>query len=79
MHAAFPRSDYYESSALGVTHLRPSRLARLRAGQMIRVPVFRFSTFVPLDGGLYPWRCWRRAKRAVPVSDAMTAPGSEDG
>jgi hypothetical protein len=47
--AAFPRSDYCESSALGVVRLLPSRLARFRAGQTIRVP-----TFVPLDGELYP-------------------------
>jgi hypothetical protein len=28
--AAFPRSDYYGSSALGVAHLRPSRRAQFR-------------------------------------------------
>ena len=74
--AAFPRSDYYGSSALGVVHLRSSRLARFGAGQTIRVPVFRSPTFVPLGGELYPWRYWRRAERAVPVSDAMPASSS---
>jgi hypothetical protein len=34
---------------------------------------------VSLDGELYPWRYWRRAMRAVPVSDAMPAPNSRDG
>lgn len=52
--AAFPRSDYYGSSALGVARLLPSRLARFRAGQTIRVPVFLLSTFMPVGGGLYP-------------------------
>ena len=56
MYAAFPRSNYYGSSALGGIHLRPSRLAQFRAGQTLRVPVFRFSTFMHLGGVLYPWR-----------------------
>ena len=57
MCAALPRADYYESSALGVVRLRPSRLAQFRSGQTIRVPAFRSTTCVPLGGELYPWRC----------------------
>lgn len=41
---AFPHSDYYESSALGVVHIWPSQRARLPTGQTIQVPVFRLST-----------------------------------
>jgi hypothetical protein len=41
--------------------------------------VFRFPTFVPLDGELYPWRCWEQAERAVPVPDTMPVPSSRDG
>jgi hypothetical protein len=54
MCAAFPHSDYYGSSALGVVRLRSSRLARLRARRTIRVPVFQSSTYVSLDGEFYP-------------------------
>jgi hypothetical protein len=54
MCTVFPRSDYYGSSALGVVRLRSSRLARLRAGRTIRVPVFQSSTYVSLDGELHP-------------------------
>ncbi len=81
LRMAFPRSDYYGGSALGVVRLRPSRVARLRlrTGQTIRVPVFRFSTFVSLDGGLYPGDAGDGPKRAVPASDAIPAPGSRDG
>jgi hypothetical protein len=79
MCAAFPHSDYYGSSALGVVRLRSSRLAWFLARQTIRVPVFRYSTLVPLDGELYPWRYWRRAKRAIPVSTTMPAVSSRDG
>ena len=62
---AFPRSDYYGSSALGFVHLRPSRLAQSASGQAIRVPVFRSPTFVSLGGGLYPWRYGRWAQREL--------------
>jgi len=65
MCAAFPRADYYGSSALGVVLLRPLRLAQFLAGRTIRVPVFRSSTFVSLGGELYPWRCGRRAEEKV--------------
>ena len=71
LYAAFPRSDYYESSALGVVHLRPLRLAQFRAGRTIRVPVFRSSTFVSLGGELYPWRCGGRAKERCPIPDTL--------
>ena len=67
---AFPRSDYYGSSALGVVRLRPSRLARLRAGRAIQVPVFRSPTFVPLGGELYPGRCWEWVKGVSPIPGA---------
>lgn len=76
MCAAFPRADYYGSSALGRTRLRPSRLAQFRSGRVIRVPVFRSSTFVSLGGGLYPWRCGRRVEESGPISGALDAPGS---
>ena len=62
--AAFPRSDYYGSSALGLVRLRPSRRAQFRAGQASRVPVFRSPTFVSLGGELYPWRYGRRAEES---------------
>jgi hypothetical protein len=71
---ALPRSDYYGSSALGVVLLRPLRLAQFPAGRTIRVPVFRSSTFVPLDGGLYPWRCWRRPRKVWPPRMRCTRP-----
>src|SRR6476469_3027599 len=57
MCAALPRADYYESSALGVVRLRPSRLAQFRSGQTIQVPAFRSTTYASLGGELYPWRC----------------------
>jgi hypothetical protein len=79
MCAAFPHSDYYESSVLGVARLLPSRLAQFRSGQTIRVPVFRFPTYVPLDGELYPWRYWKRAERADPVSNTLPVSNSRDG
>jgi hypothetical protein len=41
--------------------------------------VFRSPTFVPLGGELYPWRCWRQAKRAVPVSGTLRVSSSRDG
>lgn len=65
MYAAFPRADYYGSSALGVALLRPLRLAQFLAGRTIRVPVFRSSTFVSLGGELYPWRCGGRAEKKM--------------
>jgi hypothetical protein len=34
--------------------------------------VFRFSTYVPLGGVLYPWRCGRRAVRACPLRARFT-------
>jgi len=64
--AAFPRSDYYGSSALGGVPLRPLRLAQFRTGRTPRVPVFRSSTFVSLGGELYPWRCRRRPRKVQP-------------
>ncbi|KAH1711962.1 hypothetical protein KXX60_008776, partial [Aspergillus fumigatus] len=36
------------------------------AGRVIRVPVFRFPTFMPLGGELYPGRFGRRVKELVP-------------
>lgn len=74
--AAFPRSDYYGSSALGAVHLRPLRLAQFRAGRTFRVPVFRSLTFVSLGGELYPWRCRRRAEESEAISSALCAPSS---
>ena len=75
---AFPRSDYYGSSALGVVRLRPSRLARLRAGRAIQVPVFRSPTFVPLGGELYPGRCWDGSKECPPFRERKSAPTEKD-
>lgn len=74
LRAAFPRSDYYGRSALGVVHLRPSRRAQFRTGQTIRVPVFRFPTLMPIGGELYPARCGRQGHESLPVSDAFDAP-----
>ena len=64
MCMAFPCSDYYESSVLGLVRLRSSRLAQFRAGQASRVPVFRSSTLVPLGGELCPLRLWRGAEES---------------
>jgi hypothetical protein len=41
--------------------------------------VFRSPTFVPLGGELYPWRYWRQAERAVPVSGTLHVSSSRDG
>lgn len=78
MCAAFPRADYYGSSVLGIILLRPLRLAQFLAERMIRVPVFRSSTFVSLDGELYPWRYGRRAGEKCPISDALCASSSAE-
>src|ERR1700679_1775320 len=64
MCMAFPCSDYYESSVLGLVRFRSSRLAQFRAGQASRVPVFRSSTFVPLGSELYPLQLWRWAEES---------------
>jgi hypothetical protein len=76
LYAAFPRSDYYGSSALGGVPLRPLRLAQFRAGRTPRVPVFRSSTLVSLGGELYPWRCRRRTEESMAIPSALCAPSS---
>ena len=72
MYAAFPRADYYGSSALVVVLLRPLRLAQFLAERTIRVPVFRSSTFVSLGGELYPWRCGRWVEEKMPHLECAT-------
>lgn len=74
LYAAFPHSDYYESSALGVVPIWPSQRARLPTGQTIQVPVFRFPTLVPLGGELYPVQCGRWGKGASPISGLFENP-----
>ncbi|MCY1562541.1 hypothetical protein D9M68_999540 [compost metagenome] len=74
--AAFPHSDYYESSALGVVHIRPSQRARLPTGQTIQFPVFRLPTLLPLGGELYPVQCGRWGIGASPISGLIENPAA---
>jgi len=57
MHAAFPRSDYYEGSVPRPRRRRTCRLAGLRMpGARIKVPMFAGETLGAVGGRLYPWQ-----------------------